>query len=672
MAKKNVTTAEMLGRDLTKRAKVLKDMRAALEKIDTSNSVYRKNVDDWEWTDYFKALAENVTNSSRMTGATLLWMIEHLVRGINGAFVDNFLVREFELVAKDSAIKTEQIVDEKTGKKHGETKVTRFVKKNPWVIGYLSYWVFLMANVAFVGGVSSAVIADEKDEPKKEILQNAKEGLVIQDLDAGEVISEEFIDGAEEKVVDDEKVGVSDVVKMDPASADFIKQCISLENITCIPIVYTETHRAEPVVQYRENVWTHGFGMTWSRDKSGHMKIRDYADTPANRRKGFKPHKPKKTANMDVDIAETQQFLIDQVYPLIRMHIKRPITENEFYGICVAGYQLTGHIDEICKKLNKAKTPQQIADAFITPGYDLYGGTPMRRWVCGLLAAGYITMQDVLNADIDNFYSANINTVVRNGHFVTNQKTIKYVMGLPGPGKKKTITVIRSLKDGRLALNQLEGKHYVRTVAKEDTEADKKLTESMTLLLQANAEYRAGRLEAAIEVYEQVIKKDPDNMEVYSSLALAYKKMGDKKKSIRYYEKSIEMVSRGNARMNANRALLLDRSVKAASYYNAGSAREEIAKLYLAQGKNDEARKNYDLAIKNYQTALENAEESGLSDGRKKVYQEAIKRVTQQMKGMKKGKIKQHAWNKGMQEIDKKKSRSDLLLYGTTYKGNIV
>ena len=285
-------------------------------------------------------------------------------------------------------------------------------------------------------------------------------------------------------------------------------------------------------------------------------------------RKDKAMHREQKSSEMNQDIADSQQFLIDHIYPKIQRFMKRPITENELYGLCVAGYQLPGHIDEICENLNSAKTPQQIADAFITPNYDKYGGTPKRRWVCGMLAAGYITMQDILNADVDNFYKADVTTMVRNGHFVTNKNTIKYVLGLPGA--QKTSAAVQQTADGRLGIQQLGGYAPSKVVASVETAEDKSISESMSLLLQAGVEYRAGRLEKAAQLYEQAIEKDPDNMEAYSSLSLTYKKLGDKNKSIDYYEKCIAFVKEGNNRMNANKTLLLDRDVKAASYYNAG------------------------------------------------------------------------------------------------------
>lgn len=650
MAYRKKTVAEKMGEKPKAVADFVKKIRKNLNDVKVPDNTHLRDVKNWGMADAGRWIGEVTGQTLKLSGVSLLWLTEYLTRGFGKLFVDNKLVRELEQFAEKTAKKQESAIDPKTGKKNGETKLSRFVKKNPWVMGYLTYWSMLVATAGGAFAVGEAVMPDDKDAPKKEVRDATRSRLIITDANG------ETIDASKEIV-------------LNPASPEFINQCIALENITCIPIIYTETYRAEPIVQPKENVYTHGWGMTWSRDKNGRMKVRDYADTPANRRNGLKPHKPKKSANKDVDIAETQQFLIDQVYPLIQRHMKRPITENEFYAICAAGYQLTGHIDEICKKLNDAKTPQQIADAFITPNYDKYGGTPKRRWVCAMLAAGYITMQDILNADVDNFYKADVTTMVRNGHFVTNENTIKYVLGLSG--SQKTSAVVRETADGRLAIQQLGGYAPAKVVASVETAEDKSISESMSLLLQAGTEYRAGRLEQAAQLYEQAIEKDPDNMQAYSSLSLTYKKLGDKNKSIDYYEKSIAFVKEGNNRMNANKTLLLDRDVKAASYYNAGAAREEMAKIYKNKGNQTEARRNYELAIRNYKTALENVEMGGLGAKRKQSYQDAINRATRELNAMG-GRSKRQALNNGTKKMRQQNARADLLLYGETYKGNMA
>ena len=123
--------------------------------------------------------------------------------------------------------------------------------------------------------------------------------------------------------------------------------------------------------------------------------------------------------------------------------------------------------------------------------------------------------------------------------------------------------------------------------------------------------------------------------------------------------------------MNANKTLLLDRDVKAASYYNAGAAREEMAKIYKNKGNQTEAKRNYELAIRNYKTALENVEMGGLGAKRKQSYQDAINRATRELNAMG-GRSKRQALNNGTKKMRQQNARADLLLYGETYKGNMA
>ncbi len=455
---------------------------------------------------------------------------------------------------------------------------------------------------------------------------------------------------------------------LNPTSADFINQCIAHENITSIPIIYTETYRAIPKVQRFENVWTYGFGMTWILDKHGRLTLRAYADTKANRRNGYTPRKPKESRTMDYDLDVTQVFLRDNIYPSIKKHMKREITANEFYAICVAGYQKPGHIDDICRKLNKAKTPQEIANAFYISKQNSgdYTGTIKRRWVCGMLAAGYITMNDILNADIDAFYApADLNTFIRNGRFVCDANTINYIMNIRQT--KTTLSVVSKLKDGKAALAQLEhgvGRVDTRLVAENTSQEEKQISESMGTLLKATKEYRAGNLSSAAEMYELAIKQDPNNMQAYSDLALVYKKLGDKSHSLGDYEKSLDVVVKCNKQMNANKSLLLDYGVKASSYYNAALARVEMAKIFAAQNNQTQAQRNYKLAIKNLENAIYNCEQGELDDENIQIYQQEINRIRAKLNKVTsfnagKSKVQQKSENRFLADLAKYNKKSN-------------
>ncbi len=521
---------------------------------------------------------------ARVAGVITTGLFQFLLWATKYVTLDNHVLRQAEDLLRDMKVGK--------NKENQDKKLSAFMKNNPNFAAHILY--YLVAGLT-IGGVAVYETVSDKDKTVKEIK-------------------------------------VDDTKKLNPKSQDFISECVALENITCIPLVYAETYRVRPKVQSGENVWTHGYGMTWSRNKNGNMQIRDYADTKANRKRGYTPHKPQEYRTKDMALEETQQFLLEHVYPKIKRNMRREITVNEFYALCLAGYQLEGHIATICAQLEAAQTQHQIADAFITPTMYNYGGTPKRRWVCGMLAAGFITIQDILNADIDAFYSPDENTFIRNGHFICDTNTINYVMGLKR--KKNTRAEMMELADGQLALEQLKGRVSLqqRVIAFDSSEESKNISESMGELIKAQQKFNSGDYVAAAKMFEDAISKDADNMEAYSSLALTYKKLGDKTGKVEYYEKCCDVVKRCNARMNANRSLLMDYDVKAASYFNAGLAREAMADIYATSGQKDKAKRNYDLAQKNFQTARENCVRGGGESKCLITYDAALRRVEKRLK----------------------------------------
>ena len=116
--------------------------------------------------------------------------------------------------------------------------------------------------------------------------------------------------------------------------------------------------------------------------------------------------------------------------------------------------------------------------------------------------------------------------------------------------------------------------------------------------------------------------------------------------------------------MNQNREMLMDYAIKASSYFNAGVAREEMAKIYEEQGKTVEAKENYTLAKKNYQIALENANKGGLGTKRIEMYKKAIQRCDKKIG--KNAKVAFNAADKRIKQLRQNRtaSRGDALLYG--------
>ena len=151
----------------------------------------------------------------------------------------------------------------------------------------------------------------------------------------------------------------------------------------------------------------------------------------------------------------------------------------------------------------------------------------------------------------------------------------------------------------------------------------------------------------------EALQVNPDNMEAYSSLALTYKMLGDKNKSKDYYQKCIDIVNKCNSYMNSNKSMLLDRRVKAMTYYNAGLARMGMGRLAEKDGNISEAKKEYNLAKGNFNTALENAKMIDLDSDIINIYEKAIEDAKSKIDALKK-----LAFN---QSTGKVKNQSDIL-----------
>ena len=100
--------------------------------------------------------------------------------------------------------------------------------------------------------------------------------------------------------------------------------------------------------------------------------------------------------------------------------------------------------------------------------------------------------------------------------------------------------------------------------------------------------------------------------------------LGDEKKSEEYYQKCIDTVVKCNEYMNSNKSMLLDRRVKAMTYYNAGLARQEMGRIAQESGDVSAAKEQYQLAEKNFNTAKKNAEMIDLESDIIDVYDRAM------------------------------------------------
>ena len=455
-------------------------------------------------------------------------------------------------------------------------------------------------------------------------------------------------------------VNTSSLSLVNPDEDNYIKHAKDTYWPTiAVGLTELETYRATPKVHAKETRYTNGLGATWQYWYNDKGKLFQEPNTKEN------------TAQLSADenYEQAKRHLIYETMPLLRQVTKgkKNIDAQQAIALVWAGYQRPNDMADIADAISNAKDVQQIADAFSHyDGHKLWReGTLKRRWWCAAYAVGAISIEDFLALPRDAFANINLANVYRDGHFLVGPETVKYALARAGETRSSSVAkFLNTFETGRKLVKAAEKYSEPIQHNVSDQKINSAQEQSMALLNQADMEVGLQNFDKAIDLYKRALSVDVDNMEAYSSLALAYKKMGDKNKSVRYYELCAQTVVTANARMNAHKGKLLDRAIKAASYFNAGLAREEIAKLYLAQGKASVALENYKKAQQCFHTALSNADMVGLDGAKKQLYQQALDRGKVHVKKMQNAKTKQLAYRDGINKMGKNKSKGDVLIYG--------
>jgi len=375
---------------------------------------------------------------ARGAGVGMAGLFQFLLWAVKYAALDNHLMRGMEK-------KLGKITVGKN-KKGQDKKLAAFAKKYPNLSSHILYYMMMAAMVlgGRIGLDSSMNSSDENAEDKTEIV------AYNEPIDMGQ--------------------------KINPQAKDFYDKCQQLEDLVAFAVCYYETYRKHPIQQYNEKVYTRGFGMTYSPDSNGKMRVRNYVKT--NKKKKEYAHKPVQEQSMELDIAESQRYFWDQsVYRNIKKHLKRPITVNQFIAICMAGYQYPGHVENICKKLNNAKTQQKIADAYMAGmkiKNGVWGGNIKRRWACAMLAIGKINLPDYMDAYVDGFYALgdDESTYVKNAHFIINDDLCRRSLVVCGNNIHKTSEYLIATKTGVRAMQQLGISYTDIMVTEQDVSHD--------------------------------------------------------------------------------------------------------------------------------------------------------------------------------------------------------
>ena len=507
--------------------------------------------------------------AAKYTGAGVAGMIEFLLWAGKYAVLDNHVTRAME-------------------KRFAKKSKDSFAKKYPNLSSHMMYYMMLAASV----------IAGPK---------------AYEAFSEAEFHSNEQPDSTRQEIVQ-------------PTVTAFSTKQEVLDlywNAIAIGLTELETYRPSPKIHRGEVRATNGLGVTYYYTRDANGKI------------------SRKNATL-----KTPAMSYDKNYEQVRMHLeyetlrslvnakkKYPnLTDQQVVALVWAGFQRPADIMRISSRLHTAQTPQQIADAFqdmggLSPDGPWGKGTLKRRWICGAYAAGVVTLDDLLNMDRDAFSKVEINNIMRKKHFLLGGQTVKFVLG-----RKNSNNTVRQFLAGfdtgrKILAGEKAVVHVHTMVGFEDNSENAAIENSMRLLNKGEADFKNKKYKNAADLFAQAIKIDPDNMEAYSSLALAYKRMGDKNKSIQYYEKCCDVVRECNARMDQNKSLLLDYDVKAASYYNAGRAYEAIAEIYQARGDNLRAQQNYAQALQAYEAAKQNCARGGAGKKRMDTYDQAVKNM---------------------------------------------
>ncbi len=555
------------------------------------------------------------------------------------AMLDNAALRKLEKIYREMDISQKKVPDKKTGeiKQKKPNTLKKLAKKYPNLSAHLSYYMMLASVIG--GGVGGYYGVDKISSIKKE--KSSK------NIDAPRLNYDAKFDAS---------ISVSDMVDL-------------FWNSVGLGITELETYRTNPIKQKGEARYTRGPGLTWHYDYNEEGVLVQRANGPNL-----------SVLSYDDNYNQARLHLIYETFKSIRANAqgKTNLTNRQVLGVALAGYQRSADIAGILLRINNAKTNQEVADAFRyfkkgTMPEEFVKGSLKRRWFCAAIAAGVIDVDDFIDMQRDAFSAVEVNSISGINNFKLDAVTSQYALSrFKSKSRNNTCReFLEGFDAGRLILADfVKGANNKEKVTEDkkpvldlslEAGVGKEEKESMNQLISGDKKYKAGKYVDAAKMYQKAIDIYPDNMEAYSSLALTYKKLGDLEKSLDYYEKCSETVKLGNERMNKNRSLLYDADVKATTYYNAGLAREAMAKIYEEAGNTELMRKNYDLAYRNFDTAYKNCIKGNADQKRLDIYTAAMKRVKKAKSGNK------TAFVQARKNIEKKGADMDVVLYKTLH-----
>jgi hypothetical protein len=262
-------------------------------------------------------------------------------------------------------------------------------------------------------------------------------------------------DEKKEVVINNEKKGSYDkkLKKIDPQESNFVQQALNeYWPVLAVGLTELETYRGVPKLQGSEARSTNGLGVTYTY----------YYNEKGILYRVANPKNAEKVRTFDVagNYEQCKRHLTYETLPKLGNAIKRKenITAQQSVALVLAGYQRPSDMDNIALRLSKAKTKQEIADAFAYyPGSTKYKeGTLKRRWWCAAYATGVITMQDFIDLPRDGFSNIELSNVYKDGHFVLTNEAVQYELKTAKTGKRSTVKdFLNSFETGQEILNDV-------------------------------------------------------------------------------------------------------------------------------------------------------------------------------------------------------------------------
>ncbi len=611
-------------------------------------------------------LKENAQTGVKWSGITTLWMMEYVTRGLNALLVDNAALRAMERGI--------------SGKKKGG-----FVRNNPAFVSHIIYWGMMVGIL--IGGKA---IADRSDSDEDDLRSTV------------EMFIDKFGSDDEEETVEvmPNTYGAYRA-KMQSAMPMIVAELVAMEGVRMkngMHVVYDDaTGLPLKPGQEPKGKATIGYGNTVGKD---HEEISSNTP-PITSEEAFELSRwhleDKETfllmycydvacKGVNIETVPEAMAIASAAYNGFNLVIEKQDVSmgNRFKKIRDLheefGDALTDEHIRKCFEEYPIKNPAEVGKYWLNGGgvddcADAFGwyinvnkdgdGIRWRRWLEACIMTGDITPQDLLQIPIngmseffdlvgrdrDNWF------IVRgskdNETRTLNKKTlVKFKEWLKNPVDKNKQSLATRPKvcdvmpeDAVAKCREYSGEKLT-DVKKVTKTKQQKIIEKKTYVIgyeeeyaNAVAEYQKGKYQNAAVKYEAMIKKYPDNALLRNDLAATYNKLGR-------YDDAIVQAREVLKRIG-------DRSQYGAAQYNAGFAYEQMG--------------NLQKALANYKLALAN--------GNRRV-QKDITRVSEKLKRAGNKKV---AFNSGtkrvsseIKQIHQKNAKSDLLLYGKEFYGNMA